>query len=564
MTDAAPSRELGADVTPDVGDVVADKYRIDARLGEGGMGVVFEATNVLTHKRVALKWIHPRTTDPEQATKRFLREARAAGRIAHPNVVDVYDVGRAGDSFFLVMELLRGEPASRLIGSEAGPQPPSMLVDVLMPAMRGIHAAHEAGVVHRDLKPDNLFLCRDAEGELETTKVLDFGISKAIAEEEELNGITKTGAVVGTPHYMAPEHLRGHRALDRRADVYALGVILYEGLTGVMPFHADTFPALVIKIATSTAPPPSQHRPSLDPALEAIVMKALAPEPADRFATVAELALALEPFGTTTFAGRRSSISGSTAIPRSSESTGERAHIRDEGPSTAERTLERTPKPSSGVRLAEPLVQGDAPLADAPIEHEAAPEASVSARISASVSASDALRGEASPPDAVMTTATSARSTKLGRGVLVALVALLALGAVSAFAIVGAGGASEPSQPSPTQPAGSTAPPSEGPPPDPARTATEEVGEAATRDGDRGGERAPGAASEGADRHETGAPREIDAADPGTLGSTPSPVDEPRRQARPTRRTRATDDAPPGDEPRGRGMRTGGVSVDEF
>ena len=301
-----PSPPVELEQGPRTGEVIGEKYRIEQILGEGGMGIVYAATNVLTSKRVAIKWMLPAAAQDEVSVQRFLREAHAAGRIHHPNVVDVYDVGREAGVPFLVMELMRGEPASAMIGDK--PLPPAFVVDLLMPAMRGIHAAHELGVIHRDLKPDNIFVCRREDGEVETSKVLDFGISKALAEDEQLRGITKTGAVMGTPHYMSPEQVRGRSDIDRRADVYALGVILYEALTGSPPFDAETFTALAVEIATATPKPLRTHVPNLDPALDEAVMRALARDRDERFPDVAELARAIEPFGTTVFDGRRVSL----------------------------------------------------------------------------------------------------------------------------------------------------------------------------------------------------------------------------------------------------------------
>jgi serine/threonine-protein kinase len=302
------------------GEVIAEKYRIEQVLGEGGMGIVYAATNVLTSKRVAIKWMLPKAAQDELSVQRFMREARAAGRVHHPNVVDVYDVGREAGVPFLVMELMRGEPASAMIGDKA--LPPAFVVDLLMPAMRGIHAAHELGVIHRDLKPENIFVCRGEDGGVESSKVLDFGISKALCEDEELRGITKTGAVMGTPHYMSPEQVRGRSDIDRRVDVYALGVILYEALTGSPPFDAETFTALAVEIATATPKSLRTHVPSLDPALDDAVLRALARDRDERFPDVAELARAIEPFGTTVFDGRRVSLpSGALRHQRETEQT---------------------------------------------------------------------------------------------------------------------------------------------------------------------------------------------------------------------------------------------------
>jgi eukaryotic-like serine/threonine-protein kinase len=282
---------------PRVGDVVADKYEIERVIGEGGMGAVFAATHRLTGKRVAMKWMLPELARDEDAVQRFMREAQAAGRINHPNVVDVYDVGKHDDSFFIVMEFLSGEPLTEALGRRN--LSVGEVLDLILPAMRGVAAAHRQGVVHRDLKPDNIFLAME-EGQPSVPKVLDFGISKVASAEGQVNPrLTKTGAVVGTPYYMCPESIRGSHTVDKRADVYAFGVILYEAFTGKVPFDADTYSALILEIATGTAKPICEQLPSFPPALGDIVMKAMAREVDQRFQDLESLGLALEPFAAT-------------------------------------------------------------------------------------------------------------------------------------------------------------------------------------------------------------------------------------------------------------------------
>lgn len=280
---------------PQVGDIVADKYEIVELIGEGGMGAVFMATHQLTGKRVALKWMLPELAQSEDAVQRFIREAQAAGRIAHPNVVDIYDVGEHDGSYFLVMEYLHGEPLTKAM--ERGVMDPGQVVDVILPCLRGVAAAHRKGVVHRDLKPDNIFLCRNDDGGALQPKVLDFGISKLSGHDGEVNPrLTRTGAVMGTPYYMSPEQIRGSHDVDARCDVYAFGVILYEAMTGQVPFNADTYSALVLEIATGTPQPAHVVNPQIPEELSAIVMKAMAREPEDRYSDIMELGAALEPY----------------------------------------------------------------------------------------------------------------------------------------------------------------------------------------------------------------------------------------------------------------------------
>ena len=300
---------------PAPGDVVAGKYEIVEMIGEGGMGAVFAATHQLTGKRIALKWLLPELASKEGAVQRFIREAQAAGRIDHPNVVDVYDVCEHEESMFLVMEFLRGESLSDAL--ERGGLTVQEVLAMVLPAMRGVCAAHRKGVVHRDLKPDNIFLCRDEQGNLREPKVLDFGISKISSSDGQVNPrLTKTGAVMGTPYYMSPEQIRGSHEVDRRADVYAFGVILYEALTGEVPFHAETYSALILEIATGTPRRPQDINPNLPDALQDVVMKAMARELEDRFADIETLAHALEPFTDARFEIERRDPTGRTASPQ--------------------------------------------------------------------------------------------------------------------------------------------------------------------------------------------------------------------------------------------------------
>jgi serine/threonine protein kinase len=284
---------------PTLGEIIADKYRLERPLGEGGMGTVFAAVNLLTGKQVAIKWLKPELA-PEEYAQRFTREAQIASRIEHPNVVNVFDVGRHEGALFLVMEQLYGEPLSAWL--DHGVPHPEELLNLFIPVLRGVHAAHRIGVVHRDLKPDNIFICRGQHGESREPKVLDFGISKiaegSLASQRQL---TREGAVFGTPHYMAPELLRNTRAADPRSDVYSLGVILYRALAGQLPYNSDMLPALVLQVVEGRALHISHLCPELDLPLCDAVMRAMAPDPNDRFVSVAELARALEPYTTMTF-----------------------------------------------------------------------------------------------------------------------------------------------------------------------------------------------------------------------------------------------------------------------
>jgi serine/threonine-protein kinase len=223
---------------PEIGTLIANKYRIEQLLARGGMGAVYAARHAVTGKLVAVKWMLPTLGQIKGARERFLREACATARIAHPNIVDIYDVGSENGSVFLVMEFLRGETfAQRMARTNLSE---TDAVSLLMPALRAVAAAHAHEVIHRDLKPDNIFLCCNDEGEELEPKVLDFGISKITTDEARDLALTHSGAVLGTPYYMSPEQVRGARNVDARADVYAFGVMLFEALTGQRPFEAET------------------------------------------------------------------------------------------------------------------------------------------------------------------------------------------------------------------------------------------------------------------------------------------------------------------------------------
>jgi serine/threonine protein kinase len=279
---------------PRLGQVIGEKYRIEARLGRGGMGVVFRATHLVSRKAVALKWML-RSTSDGPAYRRLLREALAAGRIDHPNVVDVYDVGQDGVCAYLVMELLHGEALRARI--DRGRLESSEAIDLLLPALKGVSAVHRAGVIHRDLKPDNIFLCTDPDGSAREAKVLDFGVSAVLAQSTIDPTLTDGTTILGTPAYMSPEQLASAQDTDERTDVYAFGVILYEALTGQLPFVADSYSGLVLAVAHDPPKAPSELCPDIPPELERVVLQALSKQRRDRPQTVDALRDLLIPFG---------------------------------------------------------------------------------------------------------------------------------------------------------------------------------------------------------------------------------------------------------------------------
>lgn len=282
-----------------IGQVVDGKYKVRAVLGEGGMGAVFEAEHTAIGRVVAMKVLHPAQAGKKVAVKRFHQEARAAGGIGHPNICEVFDFGMLGDgSPYLVMERLKGETLAARIANEGG-LPFLDVVDTVMQVLSGLAAAHERGILHRDIKPENVFLAERA-GYPAIAKLLDFGVSKivpgaAVGEWDDETDLTKTGMVMGTPYYMSPEQARGDRNLDGRVDLYACGVMLYEALTGQRPFVAKNYNSLLVQILQGGAAPPRAIRASIPPALEAVVIKAMAKNRDDRFQTAADFARALSP-----------------------------------------------------------------------------------------------------------------------------------------------------------------------------------------------------------------------------------------------------------------------------
>jgi serine/threonine protein kinase len=278
---------------PRVGSVIDQRYRVESVLGEGGMGVVYGARNLRTGRDVALKLMvcrdrFDRSHHPMRV-ERFVREARAAGRIQHPNVVDVYDVGGDDSAPYLVMERLHGKTLGARISQ--GPLPEREAVELLLAAANGVAAAHRQGVVHRDLKPDNIFLTDTQSGAL--PKVLDFGISRIMTLNESLDSLTRSGTILGTPAYMPHEQLRGGE-VDTRADVYALGVILYEALSGRRPFEANNLHDLVLRMAQEEPTPLAKVAPGCGVRVRSVVARCLAREPQHRYADAGELVEALE------------------------------------------------------------------------------------------------------------------------------------------------------------------------------------------------------------------------------------------------------------------------------
>lgn len=271
------------------GQIIADKYRIVRQIGQGGMGSVYEGENARIHRKVAIKTLHSQVAGKGDILERFEREAQAAGRIGSEHIVEVLDLGDLPDgSRFMVMEFLEGSTLGERIVKQ-GRIPPRDLVGILSQLLDGLGAAHAAGIIHRDLKPANVFLLSSRAGRADFVKILDFGVSKFNVMSSDEMSMTRTGAVMGTPYYMSPEQAKGARAIDTRSDLYSIGVIIYEAITGQVPFNAQTFNELIFKIALESPPPPEQFVPNLDPAFGVLMRKAMARDPAERFQTAGEL-----------------------------------------------------------------------------------------------------------------------------------------------------------------------------------------------------------------------------------------------------------------------------------
>jgi serine/threonine-protein kinase len=278
-----------------LGKVLGGLYKIDYRIGEGGMGTVYAALHIHLNKHFAIKVLSSRIAADKQAIERLRQEAVLASSIDHDNIVDVvsFDTTDDGD-VFIVMELLKGAALADVL--EKGPVPIDRALVIAMQICAALHAAHENGIVHRDLKPENIFICRKHDHDF--VKVLDFGISKVKSAETEQVRMTKTGQLVGTPLYMSPEQARGEADVDRRVDIYAMGVILYEMLTGLPPFEGGNYFQLLWKHGNEPPSPLSERAPDLKvpPAVEQAIMKALEKNPDDRFATMEEFQVALGEF----------------------------------------------------------------------------------------------------------------------------------------------------------------------------------------------------------------------------------------------------------------------------
>jgi serine/threonine-protein kinase len=377
---------------PLIGATVGDRYRLVEEIGAGGMATVYRGEHLLLHRPVAVKVLHAALSTDESMAARFEGEAIAAARLDHPNLVSITDFGRTPDGrMFLVMEYLEGTPLSEIIVEESF-LPWQRAVELVRQTLRGLAHAHDMGVVHRDLKPSNVMVIAHPGGR-EVAKIIDFGIAKIIggslvpgAPRVE----TQAGIVFGTADFLAPERLVGKGDSDPRSDLYAVGVILYEALTGERPFHDDD-PYRTVQRALAEEPrAPSAVRAGVPPALDAVVMRALAKTPEGRFQTAREMLTALDPM-----AARRLSsgallapAAGSLPLPDDAASASPLAIYEPPPPPrapTRRRALFLTGGLATGVVLLVALVATQGPatplVPQAPAGRKADPEAELAAMV---------------------------------------------------------------------------------------------------------------------------------------------------------------------------------------
>lgn len=290
VVEDTPGLPLGGDTGLFAGRVIGDKYRLLRHLGSGGMGTVFSAEHVTLRKHVALKFLRSDAATRERAVRRFEREAQLLARLDHENIVNLLDIGRDPTALdYLVLEFIRGRTLRDEL--QDGRLPTERVVAIVSQVARGLTAAHEAGVIHRDLKPENVMLTQHADGRL-LVKLLDFGVARLREKTDET--LTLTGQALGTAGYMSPEQARGDSEIDSRSDVYALGVIAYEGLTGVRPHDGNSYNETLFRVLNHAHKPVRDLCPDLPVGVEDVIGRALAKQVRDRYASAWVFALALQ------------------------------------------------------------------------------------------------------------------------------------------------------------------------------------------------------------------------------------------------------------------------------
>jgi tRNA A-37 threonylcarbamoyl transferase component Bud32 len=291
ITDAAKLMIVGApEEDPLLNQVIGGKYRVEKKIGEGGMGKIYLGRHVTLGKRFAIKTLHADFTRNQEALERFRREAITTAQLEHPHILGMSDMDQMDDgTAYIVMEFLDGNELRKVL-NDVQVLTIQRAVHIFTQVCRALSAAHDKNIVHRDMKPENVFLI-EREGDPDFVKVLDFGISKIRQAGSKL---TQTGMVIGTPHYMSPEQARGDPNLDHRSDIYTIGAMLYEALTGALPVQAENSTGVLVKILTEEPPRPTAINPSIPPAVEGVILRAMAKDPNYRYGSCRELSQALQ------------------------------------------------------------------------------------------------------------------------------------------------------------------------------------------------------------------------------------------------------------------------------
>lgn len=441
-----------------VGDIVADKYRVDEIIGQGAMGYVFAAEHTHLGHRVALKVLRAGALEHRESVERFLREGRIVARIQSEHVARVSDVGTLKSGVpYLVMEFLEGSDLSKILKQRGEPLSLADTVDFTLQVCEALAHAHALGVVHRDMKPANIYVTTRLDG-TPLLKVLDFGISKASTYGDGQDELTMTAALMGTPRYMSPEQIHDSRLVDARTDLWALGTIIFEMLTLERCFQAPSVAMTCVKILQQEPTPLSQLRPDLPPQVEEVVNRCLRKEPTDRWANVGELAEAIAPFGAPDSAQIASRIHRIVTSPPDLKNSGPRAVLGATGSFSAATTgsfhAVSTSGSYPGLRISGPN--------SSPGLMSASPGASPSPDSAKSNSGAIARASTASVPH-------EPASSKRGRGLILGGLALVAVVAGIVFFTRGpgtdpsagpaAGGANPAPKPTSSAPAGSVTAP---------------------------------------------------------------------------------------------------------
>jgi serine/threonine-protein kinase len=444
------------DGMPREGDILAGKYRIESVLGQGGMGVVVAAHHTTLRQKVAVKFLLPDAAKRDDSTERFLREARAAVSIQSEHIARVMDVGTLDTGApYMVMEFLTGSDLNHVLASR-GPLPIQDAVDYILQACEAIAEAHSLGIIHRDLKPANLFLTSRADGS-PLIKVLDFGLSKVTKPDALDASLTAANVVMGSPFYMSPEQIRSLKGLDARTDVWALGVILYQLLTGRRPFEAESLGALFFTIGADPPAPPREHRADLPEELQNAILKCLEKDQKQRVQSVAQLARLIAPFG-----GEDARLS----VERIHRVLGDESLVPRRSPLSSQ--VESIPPPASNEGAMETAAtSGEVPLATAdirtvaisqpppPLSEPALPPSSPLANDKAksgsmaAVAKDEPVRSIPPPPAA---TAAKSRGKFVGGAIAAALVAVAAVTLIALRTPVTMGPQAAPN-PAPAEPA---------------------------------------------------------------------------------------------------------------